>query len=322
MINKLLEKIKQYNNIVIYRHLRPDGDAIGSSQGLKEIIRTSYPKKNVYNNAIDNSDYLDFVTDLDNFNEENFEDDFLAIIVDTAVESRISGEGYKRAKEVFKIDHHNDGTKYGDYMWIDVECPACAAMITKFLMTFKEELKISEKGALYLFMGIVTDTGRFKYRGVNSSVMKGASHLLQYNIDLQALYANLYVRSADEFKAQAFVYKSFKQTKNGVSYLYFSQRNQKKLGLTIEQASSYVNSFENIKGSLIWILFLEQEDKQIRTRLRSRFITINDIANVFGGGGHHQASGAILKDQKEIKKLLDIADKKLAEFKRDEKDVF
>ena len=322
MMNKLLEKIKEYDNIVIYRHLRPDGDALGSSQGLKEIIRASFPKKQVYNNGNDESKYLEFISDLDNYNVSEFKGDFLAIVVDTATENRISGEGYKQAKEIFKIDHHNDGENFGNYTWLDKESPSCSAMITKFLMTNKNELKISEKGAYYLFLGIVTDTGRFKYRGVNSEVMECAAFLLNYNIDLQTLYANLYVKSPEEFKAQAFVYNKYKATPNGVSYVYFSLKDQKKLNLTTEQASSYVNVLENIKGSLIWILFLEQEDKNIRARLRSRYITVNDIANNFKGGGHHQASGATLKSLKEVKKLLKIADEKLKEFKNDKKDVF
>jgi len=322
MIKKLLEKIKEYDNIVIYRHLRPDGDALGSSQGLKEIIKATFSKKNVYINANDDSKYLEFISEIDNYNVDEFKGDFLAIVVDTATEKRISGEGYKKAREIFKIDHHNDGEEYGDYNWIDKESPACSEMITKFLMMYKDELKITQKGAIYLYIGIVTDTGRFKYRGVSSETLETASYLLKYDLDLQDIYANLYVKTPEEFRAQAYVYKKYKETPNGVSYIYFSRKTQKKLGLTTEQTAALTSLIENIKDRIIWILFLEQEDGLIRARLRSRHIQINDVANAFGGGGHHQASGATLSSKKEVKEMVKLADKKLKEFKKDKKDVF
>lgn len=322
MIKKLLEKIKEYDNIVIYRHLRPDGDAIGSSQGLKEIIKTTFPKKHVYINANDTSKHLEFISEIDNYNVDEFKGDFLAIVVDTATKKRISGEGYKKAKEIFKIDHHNDSENYGDYNWVDSENPACAAMITEFLMANNNELKTTKKGAMYLYVGLVTDTGRFKYRGVSFKTFDAASFLLKYEIDLQDLYINLYVKTLDEFKSQAYIYKKYSETPNGVSYVYFSRKIQKKLNLTTEQTAALTNLIENIKGRLIWILFLEQEDGLIRARLRSRYIAVNDIANAFDGGGHHQASGATLNNKKEIKKMVELADKKLKEFKKEKKDVF
>ena len=91
---------------------------------------------------------------------------------------------------------------------------------------------------------------------------------------------------------------------------------QKKFGLTGEQASSCVSFMESIRGSLIWVAFIENtEKKEIRVRMRSRFVPISDIAERYRGGGHACAAGATLYSKKEIKAILAEADAKLKEYK-------
>ena len=72
---------------------------------------------------------------------------------------------------------------------------------------------------------------------------------------------------------------------------------------------------DSIKGSLIWIAFIEAEDGTIRVRLRSRFVTISEVAERYGGGGHACASGATVHSRKEMKALLADADARLADYK-------
>ena len=89
---------------------------------------------------------------------------------------------------------------------------------------------------------------------------------------------------------------------------------QKKLGLTGEQASASVSFMDSIKGSLIWIAFIEGE-KEIRVRLRSRFVKISDLAEEYRGGGHACAAGATLISKAEMKELISKADTLLGEYK-------
>jgi phosphoesterase RecJ-like protein len=72
---------------------------------------------------------------------------------------------------------------------------------------------------------------------------------------------------------------------------------------------------DSIKGSLIWVAFIDSPDGTIRVRLRSRFMHINSLAEKYRGGGHASAAGATLLEKSEIKKLLKEADKLLAEYK-------
>jgi phosphoesterase RecJ-like protein len=78
---------------------------------------------------------------------------------------------------------------------------------------------------------------------------------------------------------------------------------------------------DSIKGSLIWILFVEY-DNEIRVRLRSRYIPVVSIGEQFNGGGHANACGASLPNKKQIKELLSVADNNLKEFKKENKELF
>ena len=105
-----------------------------------------------------------------------------------------------------------------------------------------------------------------------------------------------------------------KMTDAGVAYLYVSRATMEKYGLSHEQAAAAVSLMDSIKGSLIWIIFIEHET-EIRVRLRSRFTTVNQIAERYNGGGHACASGATVHSRREANKLVKEADAALAKYK-------
>ena len=106
-----------------------------------------------------------------------------------------------------------------------------------------------------------------------------------------------------------------KRTESGVAYLHVDKKMQEKFGLTSEEASASVSYLDSIKGSLIWMVFIDNEDGTTRVRLRSRFVTINKLAEKYSGGGHACAAGATVNSKKEMKALISEADAILAEYK-------
>jgi phosphoesterase RecJ-like protein len=141
--------------------------------------------------------------------------------------------------------------------------------------------------------------------------------LLDVGIDTDTLYAHLYMKDFNEFKFQSYVYKKMKITQNGVAYLYVDRAMQKRFGLTSEQASASISYMDSIKGSLIWLAFIEGKDKTVRVRLRSRFVTVNKLAEKYGGGGHACACGATVHGKNEARALISDADDLLCDYKRD-----
>ena len=116
-------------------------------------------------------------------------------------------------------------------------------------------------------------------------------------------------------KFQAYVYKKMRITKNGVVYMYIDRKMQKRFHLTPEEASAAVSYMDSIKNCLVWLAFIEGADKTTRVRLRSRFVTVNGLAEKYGGGGHDCAAGATVHSKKEAKALIADADRLLGEYK-------
>lgn len=312
---KILDKIKQYDRIIITRHFRPDGDAIGSTKGLAGILKLSFPQKEVYVLNEDSSQYLAFLGGEDAPIDDEKYADALVIVCDTATTDRISNKKYAFGKELIKIDHHIDVKPYGDLSWVDEERSSLCEMIADFWLTFKDELKIDEEAATCIFTGMVTDSGRFKFSSVDGDTMRRAAALLDVGINTEWIYSNLNLDDFDVFKFEAYVYKKMKISKNGVAYIYVDKAMQKKFKLTNEQASNVVSYLDGIKGAIVWLAFIQNASGSIRVRLRSRFVTINALAEKYGGGGHDKASGATVHSKKEMKQMLSDADELVKNYK-------
>lgn len=317
VMQAILQKIKEYNRIMLFRHIRCDGDCVGATKGLKAILKLTYPEKEVYIIDGQHSDYLAFLGDDDQKIADELYENSLGIVLDTANEDRISNPKYKLCREIIKIDHHIEREPYGVLRLVEEERSSCCEIIAAFYDELKDELKIDKEAATYLYTGMVTDSGRFRFRDVSGDTLRCAAILLDQGIDTDTLFANLYMQDFEYLKFKSEISRKIKMTENGVAYLYISERMQKKYKLSREEASNVVSLMDSIKGSLIWIAFIENGDREkaIRVRLRSRFVTINEVAEKYRGGGHACASGSTVYNKKEVKALLKDADTRLKEYK-------
>lgn len=312
---RILDKIKEYDRIVISRHIRPDGDAVGSTQGLAGMLRLSFPEKDIRVINSDHSDYVSFLGDEDGEADDAFYSDALVIVLDTATPDRVSNKKYTLGREKVKIDHHIDIKPYGDISWVEEERSSVCEMIADFYLTFRDELKLDVTAATCIYTGMVTDSGRFRFRSVTGETLRCAAALLDMGIDTDTLYARLYLEDFDYLKFKAYVYLNMKMTEHGVAYIYVDNEMRERFSLTDEEASNTVSCLDSIKDSIIWIAFIDNRDGTIRVRLRSRFVTINKLAEKYRGGGHDCASGATLYSADEIDALLRDADELIREFK-------
>ena len=313
----ILQKIKEYDRIFLFRHVRNDGDCVGSTKGLREILRDSFPEKEIYLIDQETAAYLEFMGPEDAPVAEELYDGALGIVLDTASEARISNKNYKRCKELIKIDHHIPLESYGMLNWVEEERPSCCEMIVDFYSAFPNELVLTKQAAEYLYTGMVTDTGRFKYSGVGGDTMRAAAVLLDVGVDTDTLFARLYLEAFEYLKFKAHIYNRMQITENGVAYIYIDKGMQEEFNLSLEQASACVGTLDSIRGCICWLAFIENGDEQqsIRVRLRSRFVHINPVAEKFGGGGHACASGATVYGQEQVQELLRDADALVKEYK-------
>lgn len=314
---QILEKIQKNDQIMIFRHIRNDGDCVGASKGLKEIILATWPQKQVLLIDQDKSEHLAFLGADDEEVGDEIYAASLGIVVDTASEKRISNKKYTLCKDLIKIDHHIPLETYGSVAWVEEERSSCCEMIVDFYETFREELVLTPQAATYLYTGMVTDSGRFRYEGVTGDTLRLAGTLLDKGIDTETLFAQLYLEDYSYLKFKASLYEAMEITPNGVAYIYLDRDMQRRFGLTLEQASASIGALDSIRGCLSWLAFIETGDERgaIRVRLRSRFVAINTIAEKYHGGGHACASGATVYSRQEAEALIRDMDAHIKEYK-------
>ena len=242
----ILNKIKEYDKIFIFRHFRPDGDAIGSTKGLARILQLTYPEKKIYLQNSDFSDYLAFLGKEDEILPDEEYADALGIVLDTATQERISNKKYALCRELLKIDHHIPIQDYGVCQWVEEERSSTCEMVAYFYETFQDELKIDKEAATYIYTGMVTDSGRFRFREVSGDTMRLAGLMLDQDIDADRIYANLYLREFDSFKFESYAHKKMKITENGVISLFVTKGMKKKFNLSNEEASASVSYNGNV----------------------------------------------------------------------------
>ena len=313
----ILNKIKEYSTIFLFRHVRNDGDCVGATKGMKSIITATWPEKTVYIIDADTAQYLEFMGPEDEEVADEVYASALGIVLDTASEARISNKKYKLCRELIKIDHHIPLEQYGDLQWVEEERSSCCEMVVDFYRTFSQELVLNSEGATHLYTGMVTDSGRFKYDGVTGETLRCAAALLDVGVDTQTLFARLYLEAFEYLKFKSAIYERMQITPNGVAWIYVDKAMQQEFSLNLEQSSAIIGNLDSIRGCISWLAFIETGDAEgsIRVRLRSRFVHINGVAEKYHGGGHACASGATVYSREEMDALLKDADALVKEYK-------
>ena len=303
MFEQVIEKIKQYNTIIIHRHKNPDGDAYGCQIGLKNIITENFPEKKVF--AVgDASRRFSF---MEGSVMDEIPDDYypsaLAIVLDTSAAALISDERYKTAKETVRIDHHIFCEQICEFEITDTSYESCCGLIAE--LALECGLRLNTLAAKSLYTGMVTDSGRFRYDSTSSDTHRLASFIMKTKFDTSEIYSNLYVDDFEFIKLRAQFVLKINLTDCGVAYIYTTLDEAKSYGVdTFTISRGMVNTMGEIKGINTWVNFTES-DEGVLTEIRSSKHNINPIAVKYGGGGHAKASGATLKNKEEAMRMLE-----------------
>ena len=291
MKRQIIDTISKYETIIIHRHVRPDPDAYGSSFGLREILRTSYPEKKIYTTG-EHDQTLDFLTIPDNVSDDMYKN-ALVIVTDTANTDRVDDQRYVNGSLLIKIDHHPNDDPYGDLLWVNTSASSASEMIYELYEEGRTyaNWKMSDEAARLLFAGIVGDTGRFMFQSTSQKTFDTAGELIKFDFDRTALFNGMYEVDRNLLNLQGYIYQHFVMDSNGTAFIKLTKDTLEKFGVTPSETSLLVGSLGSVKGISAWVIFIEESD-QIRVRLRSKGPIINGLAKEFGGGGHPLASGA------------------------------
>ena len=309
----ILKKIKQYETIVIARHIGPDPDAICSQLALRDFIKENYPKKKVYAVGSGVAKFKKYgqLDKVDNKTLKNV----LLITLDVPNFYRVDGIEDLKFKEIIKIDHHPFEEKFGIIEWIDEESCSTCQMITK--MVLKSNLELSRNVASNLFCGIVSDSDRFLLSYTSVETFEIVTKLLQRTkIPFHELYDKLYERPIEEIRFHGYIASNLNITENGFASIIIDDETLKKYNVDSSTPSNMINDFNYIKEIKVWTFVTYDEKNNLyKVNIRSKGPVINEIASKYNGGGHKFASGVRTSNKEDIDNLFKDLDLECKKFK-------
>lgn len=284
--------LSKYKNIVIVRHEKPDLDALGSQYGLYFYLQNRYPHINVLAYGYI-PEQLSWFRKFQNFSNDKLytftPSDTLQVVLDTSTANRVEDLFPEMDKII--IDHHPQVTDNGFTNVIHKMIKVGASSTSEILAGGVYLDGLSDKRiADCLYRGIYGDTGSFKFN-IKSSTFDVLNALAQL-VDVNKINQQLQQVSLEDWKLKRDIIKGIMFHDN-VAYVYAPWG---KYDGSAEKVALYVNEMANIEGIDGWIMFVEQPNKTIRMRIRSKNKPINKFAQRYNGGGHPLASGAYLSN--------------------------
>lgn len=312
---QIYKQIKKYNKIIIARHIGADPDALGSTIGLKEVILNTFPNKKVYVVGTPAARHR-YIGELDKFNEDMYEDSLL-IVLDTPNISRIDGVDVNRFKYKIKIDHHPFIEEFCNIELIDDTSSSASQLVIELIKNTK--LKVNEKSAKALFIGIVGDTNRFLYYYTTPKTFDLVSYMIKKtNLNFTKLYENMYLRNLHELRFQSYIIMNLTLTLDGFGYIKITQDILDEYEIDCATATNIVNNLTFIEDMYSWAIFAyDKANDNVRGSIRSRGPIINEVASNYNGGGHIYASGVRLSDFDVVDNIINDLNEVCKKYKED-----
>lgn len=294
--------LEEAESIVIFGHKNPDGDCVGSVMGMKHALKTLFPQKKIFAVGTHPTYLPRFIEPSDIVDDETIQNS-LALMVDLSDLDRVEDQRIRTAKSIVCIDHHVKQYEQPFPVLRDENAASCTAIITRCLILRYGKIP-SKESALYLYMGLMTDSGRFQYDS-RPETLETAIELIKTGIDTNALYSELYRQNSRDLRYRSVIYSNFKMD-GKVCYVCITKDMYEPLGLSDNEASGKVNLLSLLDDHPMWAAFTEQSNGTIRCELRSNgHYNVQQVAVCFNGGGHVPAAGCRLTTFDDVQKVVD-----------------
>jgi len=310
-IGKVIDCIKKSRTFLITTHQCPEGDALGSEIALYNLLKKIGKTAVIVNQSPTPREYT-FLKGSELIRPFRYNKKFsfdILVMLDCSDKYRCGcvARLVDTCQRVVNIDHHISNDYFGDINWVLPTASSVSEMIYKLYKMLRIQLDIDTARALYV--GILTDTGSFRYVNTNSFTHKMAAELLKFHLDVYNIYRNIYEDiSFSDILLLSKVILTIKREASG-KIITFQIRHDLLKGKRIHfDLTEHVLNFGRlVHGAEVCILFKEQQSKAgrlVRVNLRSRGkVDVNHIAQFFGGGGHKTASGYTVSGSiEEVKK--------------------
>jgi len=301
MYKKFFDLLNEFENITIFRHVRPDGDAMFSSLALYEFIKTNFKTKKV---KLCGKDTYDLISRNDSATD-SFIAKSLAIVLDTSNADRIDDYRCLAANKIVKIDHHPAIDDFGDLNIVKPTYSSASELLADILLSNQfSKYTISKLVYKYLYCGIITDTLNLRTSNTSSHTLSICSKLiLEGDLNPSDIYSYLFDINLDTFNKVSLIRSKLKVT-NNFGYIKLSKTDLKKIKISALDAKNHIDIIGNVSEFNVWAIAVENDsawDCSIRSK---RKYIVNEIAIKYGGGGHPNACAVKQVTSQNLDKLF------------------
>lgn len=315
---KLLSKFREYRSISLFVHVQPDFDAFACAFAMKAWIKDNFPGKVVYliipPRIIKPEEKFLFQHEEELPSEDKIKKS-LGLILDTPNQDRILTDLYKHCKELIVIDHHPKLKPFAELEFIDPTYPAASQILAEIFLYLESKEGgghiFKEKIAQYLYAGIITDTNSFLSLSMLPSTYQVLAALVSKGLNRASIHNWIFVKPLERKLFETKILEQCYITKNGLIFAIITPGIMKKY--RIKNSATIITVLENISNVESWsVLFYEQTTGKWKCSIRSKDLSINQIAKLYGGGGHNKMAAVDFDKKNDYYRLLATLDDYLA----------
>jgi len=295
----VVDMLAAAGRVLVLAHLLPDGDALGSSLGLRHLLAAQGKEVWVYSAGPISEEY-DFLPGRELVASELPSKDWpeLAVVLDCHQPERTgvnSGPYLQKLPRVAVIDHHQGSASIGQAVWVDPGFAATSEMLAE--MAHAQGWEMIPEAATCLFVGLQTDTGSFQYSNTTPRSFRAAACLVEAGADVWAISQEVYATRPLRLRLLGRIMDNLELSRQGrlaMSQVTLAELNQVGGGpADLEQG---VETLRLIPGVQVSALLRETPKGTIKVSLRSRGrVDVSQVAIALGGGGHKNAAGVTLE---------------------------
>ncbi|MDQ3077163.1 MAG: bifunctional oligoribonuclease/PAP phosphatase NrnA [bacterium] len=305
---EILQEIKGAKNILMHCHPNPDGDSMGSTLGMKYVLKTLGIESTIIRGDTDLPKYLSVLLGYETIVKKNiFEVDLsqydLFLILDSGSLNQISkikDPEFPSTLKTIVIDHHVSNTGYADINLVDSSYPSTCQIVVDLITSWN--IAFTRDMALNLFVGMFTDTGGFRYHSTTHKTFLAAAKLAEVAPDFPEIMFQIENNNTKgRLKLHGYLLNSIETFFNdSVAFASISYDDIQKHGFTKDEISgAYItNEMKSVVGWNVCAYLMEIEPGIVKMSFRTRdekAFDVSKLAVELGGGGHVRAAGAQIR---------------------------
>ncbi|HSJ18344.1 MAG TPA: bifunctional oligoribonuclease/PAP phosphatase NrnA [Solirubrobacterales bacterium] len=297
-LKTLADEIRTTDRFLLTTHEGPDGDALGSMLALHHILKGLGKDSVMFLAAKEFPLPVEYrFLPLEEVFHEPPADlvDRVVVFLDCGNIDRMPVDWLRRDdSRILNVDHHHDNTRFGDVNVVDTEASSTAEIVFRLAGELGVELTPEIASALYV--GLVTDTGRFMYENTDESAHRMAAALIDAGVDVNDIYRRLYERvPIEKLRLVARALEKIERVDDGrLTLTHLAAEDYRATGASEVLTEGIIDFVRAVEGTLVAAMIREKSEgpsRKVSLRSVDGSVDVSRIAREMGGGGHARAAG-------------------------------